>query len=163
MNFSSIREYFYKLQAILYLFVLVPLLLFGFVYLQLNSGGVIPPLEDSGLILIPVVSLITVLDWIYAVALFRSRIKTLPVKITLTGKLGGYALATYLRFGILSGGSILLAVVFYLTGDNIFAALSAMNIVWMSLLWPLPAKVCNDLLLKGDERKMVLYRTETLN
>lgn len=160
MKFNSIREYFYKVQARLYLYVLLPLVLFVYLYMKMQDGDVAPPMETLVPVLVPVVSAITLFDWIVALLVFRKRIKPLPLKITLSEKLEGYAAATYWRFAIIAALSAVQAVSYYAAGSSVFAALFGLDIMLMSVFWPLPTKVCRDLKLKGEERKMVLRRDD---
>lgn len=163
MKFNSIREYFYKVQARLYLYVLLPLILFVYLYMKMRDGNVTPPVESMGPVLVPIVSAITLFDWIVALVVFRRRIKPLPSKIMLSEKLEGYAAATYWRFAIIAAISAFLAVCYYAVGSSVFAALFGLDIMLMSVFWPLPTKVCRDLKLKGEERKMVLRRDDGMS
>ena len=52
MNFSSIKEYFYKLYNICYLITLFPLAIFIYLYLQMQVGKINSLLQESDQILI---------------------------------------------------------------------------------------------------------------
>ena len=162
MSFTSMREYFYKISTVLYAFMLVPLVLFGYVYIAMRSGDLNPVLLDQRPIILPLFIFVSFVDWMVAILLFRRGLKEVRSMKMLSDKLGRYGRLTYLRFGMISSGSLLLGVGFLLTGDNIFAGVFAASLVLLSLLWPLPPKVCKDLRLKGDERKLVLHRLDSL-
>ena len=49
-NFSSIKGYFYRLNNVSYLIVLLPLGLFLFLYYQMQVGKITPTVQDQNLV-----------------------------------------------------------------------------------------------------------------
>lgn len=161
MKFNSLREYFYRIYIVLYVLVLVPLLLFGYVYLEIRAERFTPMLGQDELTA-TVFAVVILTDWVAGIFLFRTGLKSVIGLMTLRERLEGYARLTIIRFAIICAGSFALGVGFFLTGDPALVALFGISLLVVSLLWPLPAKVCRDLKLKGDERKLVLHRLDTL-
>ena len=71
----------------------------------------------------------------------------------------------YLSLGrIMTGAlaSVVVAIGLLLTGSEIFSVFFLGILLWMTYQWPTPKRMCAELLLKGDEREMVLYKRESL-
>lgn len=156
MNFISIDQYFYKLQSVLFLLLMVPLLVFSALYLLMDASPPDPPREYFVAILSAVA-----LSWLIAVLLINKKIKSARNEQGLGAKLDKYFKITIVRYRILSGGSFLLALGLYLTGSDVFTAGYVAGLVLAGMLWPRSRKVCKDLKLKGDEREMVYFRKDT--
>jgi hypothetical protein len=165
MKFNSIREYFYKLHNVLYALVLIPLAVFVFIYLEFQNGSIEGHFRQDkpiSLFLLIAICIAIVSDWVVALILFSNRLKSLRTVESLGKKLELYYKLTIVRFAIVVMGLIMLAVGLYLTENQIFTALFVCGLVLVSLIWPMPAKVCNDLQLRGDERLMVRHKKEKL-
>ena len=165
MNFSSLREYFYKLHNLLYLIVLIPLLAFVVLYWQMQIGnihGVLLQNEYINHVLLIALSFLVLVDWMISLLMFKRGLKATRTLDSLGKKLDRYYLFTLLRFGLVVSGSIGLAIGFYLTENQLFTILFISSLALLLLFWPSPAKVCNDLQLKGDERTLVYYKKDRL-
>jgi len=165
MNFSSLREYFYKLHNLLYGIVLIPLLAFVALYWQMQTGnihGVLRLNEYLNQVLLIALSIFVLIDWMISVIMFRRGLKATRTLDSLGQKLDRYFLFTLLRFGLVVSGSVGLAIGFYLTENQIFTILFSSSFALLLLFWPTPSKVCDDLQLKGDERTLVFYKKDKL-
>lgn len=165
INFSSLREYFYKLHNRLYAIVLIPLLVFVVLYWQMQTGsiqGVLKGNEDLTQIILIVLSFLVLSDWIISVFMFRRGLKATRTLDSLGKKLDRYYSFTLLRFALVVSGSLGLAIGFYLTESQFFTLFFVLSLAMLLLLWPTPSKVCNDLQLKGDERTLVFYKMDKL-
>lgn len=165
MKYNSVPEYFYKLYNRLYALVLIPLLLFVVLYWKMKTGDINVLSQDTGfnyLIVLFVMSIVLV-DWIASFFIFRRNLKTILTLGSLGERLDRYYKFTILRFLFMISGMVLLVAGFYVTGDQYFTILFIASITGLAFFWPTSAKVCDDLTLKGDERKLILYKLDKLS
>lgn len=161
MKFTSIREYFYKLHNILYAVILVPLVPFGYLYLEIQANKLVPVYTNEPTMIVAFLAFLVVLEWIVSGFLFSSRLKQHKLLTSLGERMEKYADLTIVRFSIVSFSGLFLGAGLYLTHHPVFIAMFVFNIILMSLVWPLPGKLCRDLALKGDEKDMVLHRRDS--
>lgn len=159
MKMMSIRTFISKLHNTLYLTIIGPLLLFGFLYLQSDGGHVKPP-ERNESMFIHVVMLIFFVDFFAANWLFGRTLREIRGHTDLGVRMKNYGKATRLRFFMISTGCLLLAIGFYLTGHPLYLVMFLLVLVLMSFWWPTPTKVSKDLLLKKEEREAVMKQTD---
>jgi uncharacterized membrane protein YwzB len=165
INFSSLREYFYKLHNRLYVIVLIPLIAFVILYWQMQSGNIQGVLRDDeylNQVALVALSSLVLVDWVISFFMFKRGMKATRTLDSLGKKLDRYYAFTLLRFSLVVSGSLGLAIGFYLTENQIFTILFISSLALLLLFWPTPVKVCNDLHLKGDERTLVQYKMDRL-
>jgi hypothetical protein len=155
MDFITITQYFNKLHSALLVLLIVPLLVFIALYFFLDELPTSPAKEY--LIIIPTAVLI---DWLVAMLIFNKKIKSVGNEQGLGIKLDKYFKITIVRYSLLSSGSFILALGFYLYGSDLLTALYLAGLVLAGILWPTGRKVCSDLRLKGDEREMVYFKKD---
>lgn len=165
MKYNSVPEYFYKLHGRLYALVLVPLLTFVVLYWLMKTGDIGTFSQDIAFnhILLLFFIAVVLMEWVISFFLFRSNLKSILTLGSLGERLDRYYTFTLVRFSFMVSGLLLLAVGFYLTRDQYFTILFVASIIGMAFFWPTSAKVCDDLALKGDERKLILYRLDKLH
>lgn len=165
MKYNSVPEYFYKLYGRLYALILLPLVCFGLLYWEMKTGNIEAFSQDIQLNQLLLLAIIVVLltEWIVSFFLFRSKLKSILTLGSLGARLDHYYRFTLVRFSLLVSGLILLAAGFFITRDQYFTILFVGSMVGLGVLWPTSAKVCDDLNLKGDERKLVLYKLHKLS
>jgi hypothetical protein len=160
MEFTSITEYFYKISSRLLVVLLVPILFFIYVYLQ-------PVLVPTDLQQTPdrfaVVAGGMLLVWIASFIFFNKKIKSIRNGQGLREKLEKYFRLTIVRYTFFSFCSLLLAIGFFLTRNDVFAVVFILQLAVAGVVWPFSSKVSNDLKLRGAEREMVYYKKDTLN
>ncbi len=157
MNFITIGQYFNKLQSVLLLLLITPLL----VFITLFFLGTQTPQQPRTEYFI-VLPAIVFCDWLLVVILFNKKIKSVRKEQGLGIKLDQYFRLTIIRFSLLSSGSMVMAVGLYLTRSDIFTGIFIGGLAFSAILWPSARKVSNDLLLKGAEREMVYLKKDTL-
>jgi hypothetical protein len=155
MNFITITQYFNKLHSVLLVLLMVPLLAFIALYFFLN--GLPTTSGKEYVIIIPATVLI---DWLVAMLIFNKKIKSAANEQGLGVKLDKYFQITIVRYSLFSSGSFILALGFYLSGNDLFTALYLVGLVLAGILWPTGRKICSDLRLKGDEREMVYFKKD---
>ena len=166
IQYSSLREYFYKLHNLLFGIVLVPLVIFLVLYWQLYAGNIEGVLKTNlylNKVLMIALSFIVLMDWTLSLILFNRGVKATRTLDSLGKRLDRYYSFTVFRFALIISGSVGLAIGFYLTENQVFTILYASSFILLLLFWPSPSKVCDDLQLKGDERTLVLYKKDKLH
>lgn len=165
MKYNSVPEYFYKFHSRLYALVLIPLLTFVVLYWKMKTGEIKGISQDASLnntMLLVFISLFLV-DWIVSFFIFKRNIKRILTLGSLGDRLDRYYQITLSRFLLILSGLILLSVGFYFTENQYFTILFAASMAGLAFFWPTSAKVCDDLNLKGDERKLILYKLDKLS
>ena len=155
MRFITITQYFNKLQSVLLVLLIVPLLIFTGLYFF--SGEIAPDRSMEYLVIIP---LLVLLDWLIASIIFNKKIKSVRNAQGLGAKLDKYFHITIVRYCFLSAASLVMALGFYLTGSDLFIGLYVVGLLWSGFLWPSARRVCGDLKLRGDEYEMVYYKRD---
>lgn len=165
MKYNSVPEYFYKLHSRLYALVLIPLLTFVILYWKMKTGDITALLQDEAFkqLLLLVFIIAVLMEWIVSFFLFKKNLKSILTLGSLGERLDRYYTFTLIRFSLMISGLLLLAVGFFLTEDQYFSILFVGSLVAIAFFWPTSAKVCDDLNLKGDERKLILYKLNNLN
>jgi hypothetical protein len=162
MNFSSLKEYFYKLANRSYLLVLLPLAAFIYLFQQLMTKELEPLIQDEPLARIVIVTLgtfalvnLTSVHWIAS-----RRLKKYSLEVGLGRKLDHYNEIVMFRIGASSASSLMMATGLLLTSNEIFGILFLAILLWTLVQWPTARRACRDLQLKGDEYEMVLYKKD---
>jgi hypothetical protein len=156
MKFLSIKEYFYKLNTIGFILLLLPIGLFIFLYFDQITH---PPMVDdkshiliAGEVVLAIVTIVlTTVHWLWAV-----RIKRLKKVIELAMKMDRYFLLMLLKLIAYSGCTFLSAAGFYLTGHPGFTAGFVLLLIAIAFQWPSPASFCRHLSLGRIESDMVM-------
>jgi hypothetical protein len=162
MNFSSLKEYFYKLGNRCYLLVLLPLALFIYLFRQLMTKQIEPLVQDERLVDIIIGTLcvfgLVNLTTVYGMA--RQRLKKYAAEVGLAGKLDRYYEIVMFRIAASSASSLMMAAGLVLTGSELFGIFFMGILLWTLFQWPSSRRACRDLQLKGDEYEMVLYKKD---
>lgn len=156
MNFISISQYFNKLQSVLFLLLIGPLLVF--IVLHLYGGDT--SADATRIEYLLVIGLAAVLDWLVATILFNKKIKSVRNAQGLGAKLDKYFGITIVRFAFLSSASLLMALGFYLSGSDVFTVIYLLGLMLSALSWPTSPRVSRHLRLRGDEREMVYFKKD---
>lgn len=161
MNYQSLGQYFYKLYALTFVIMLVPLGVFIYLYQGLRLKYLNPiEWEYSVWFTSCVVLGIAGLNWLTAFFLFHYRLLRIRKIPGLGDRLGEYASLTFVRMGLFVGGMLFLAVGYYLTENKWLTVIFLVSLLLPIIRWPNPKRVCMDLALKGDEYKIVFYRMD---
>ena len=163
MNFHSLGQYFYKLYALLFALKLLPLSVFILLYQALQMG-VLPQVDISLQVpyVLYVIGGVVITLWLLSYLLFFKRLRSIRTIFSLGEKLSRYATLTIVRSVMFSTGLLVLVIGYYFTESQWLTIAFIASLVIPVLFWPIPARVCNHLKLKGDERMMVLYKMDDL-
>jgi len=159
MEFATIKEYFYKLQTALFLTLLVPLVTFLALYTNTDKGLVE---GEQSITVISFLLFLTAFDALIGLILFRMKLKSIREQPTLRSRLQHYYSLTIVRSYINIIVCIMPALAFFFTAEVWLVFVFGGVLIFFSLQWPRPGKVCRDLQLKGDEREMVLYKKDDM-
>jgi hypothetical protein len=164
MKFNSIKEYFYKLYNICYALTLLPLAVFIYLYLEVQNGNLISPIQDSNDKLIVQASLVSIILTILTIVhlVVKKNLKRLLPEVSLGNRMDGYYAIALARIGWSVASCLISAIGFYLVGNELFSVLFLAILVSISFQWPTPRRLCADLKLKGDEKELILYKRDKL-
>ena len=158
MKFSSIKEFFYKLQSMCYAFLLLPLGIL--IALYAIPQRIITPfwIEDEYTVfllrvLFPVIAIVelTTVHWV-----IRAKLKTISTLPGLGDRLDKYVALAFLRTGSAVFVSLLMLIGLFLTGDVWFTGYAVTMLVIIFLQRPTPSGVSSQLQLRGNEKELIL-------
>ena len=162
MNFSSLKEYFYKLYNACLLSLLLPMGVFLAIYYLSLSGLVSPYIREEELVEFlkyAYLSLILIALTIVHLGIHK-RLKANVKVVGLGKKLDLYYFVVRTRMRTFIAVSVFLAAGFFLTSHQWFSLYFAAIIFWFLAQWPTPGKVSSQLRLRGDEKTMVITKGE---
>jgi hypothetical protein len=160
MDFITIKEYFYKFHSRLMLILLLPIVLFIVLYLQHSSSETSGSYQSSHLTTTVIAVVVTI--WCMYLVLHIKRIKSARNGKGLRQKLEKYFRITIVRYIVIALASLILAIAFFITGNDFYTYTFIINLLIGAVFWPRAKKVSADLRLRGDERVMVYYKRDTL-
>ncbi len=135
----------------------IPLLLFGWLYLESTAHNLKPlvPVE-----MVNTVSWLILVVMVFFIAVGYQRssamIKRARAEVTLIKKLSAYRDALTLRFIYFSVAALSVGLGLYLTANELISVLFAGVIVIFSINNPTLQGIAKDLRLKGEEKDMIL-------
>ena len=156
MNFFSIKEFFYKLNTIGFILLLLPLVVFILLYFRTVGSELIvtDPQQNKALLAVLVgifVLALTIVHW-----LWRIRMRKMRLMLELANKMDGYFWLVLIRNAAYAGCSLLMASGFFLTANILFTGFFVLIMLVALGQWPRPSSFCKLLDLRGSERDMVM-------
>ena len=156
MKFLSIKEYFYKLNTIGFILLLMPMVLFIFLYFyQIDHR---PMLHDINHVLLVgksmlavLMTVLTIVHWAWVV-----KVRRLRKVVELANKMDGYFLLALTKMSFYCGASFLMALGFYLTGHSGFTAVFILLLLGTAFQWPTPAAFSRQMRLGHIERDIIM-------
>ncbi len=160
MNFFSVKEFFYKLNTIGFILLLLPLGLFVFLhYYTLDTSPAIVDADQLAVLFVVLCSVViivlTIVHW-----LRRERMRRLKTLNELAKKMDGYFVLFVVRNGAYAAGSLLMAIGYYLTHSVYFTGAFLVILLALVAQWPRPYVFCKDFELRGPERDLVLHNRD---
>jgi hypothetical protein len=157
MKFSSIKEYFYKLQSRCYALLMLPLaLIIAFYVISRSKDNLFQfdePFKVLLRILFPSIAFIE-LTTVHLV--LKEKLKQIRKIPGLGDKLDKYVSITSMATAASISASLLMLTGLFLTGDELFTVLFFVCVGLVYLQRPTPLYFSKQLQLKGDERELIL-------
>ncbi len=162
MNYSSLREFFYKLYNICLLMMFVPIGTFLVIYYLLLTNQISPSIHSELVkrIILIAFPILAVLDLTIVHLVVRKKFSLLNKEISLGVRLEKYFSVAVIRLSAIVATSLFMAAGLFLTGSEWFAIYFLVLVLWLAFQWPSPRRVSKDLKLRGDEEQMVLTKGE---
>lgn len=160
MKFFSLKEYFYKLNTLGFILLLLPVIVF--LYLNaavLKTFPVIDQPAQQYVVLVSTLIFIAVALTIVNVY-WRMRIRRLRSLSELAKKMDGYFLLVVLRNGTYALSLLVLGAGYYYTHMIYLFGLFIVVVLLLIAQWPGPARFCMAFQLKGAERDLVLHNED---
>jgi len=158
MKFSSIKEFFYKLQSMCYALLLLPLGILIALYLVPSLWNYSMRIEEEQTVFLlriafPIIALVE-LTTVHLVA--RMKLKKISKLPSLGDRMDNYVPIAYLR--TVSGVTLALLMLagFYVTADTWFTGYTTAILLIIFLQRPTPTNLSRDLELKGNERELIM-------
>ncbi len=162
MNYSSLGEFFYKLYNICLLMMFVPVAAFLLVYYLVLTGKTGAIIQSEQIIQYTLIGfpILAVLDLTIVNLVVKKRFSLLSKELSLGVRLEKYFAIGIIRISAVVATSMFMAAGLYITGHEYFTLYFLALLIWLYFQWPTPARVSQDLKLRGDEEKMVLTKGE---
>lgn len=156
MKFRSVKEYFYKLNTIGFMLLLLPLLAFTILYYQSIDSSPIVVDQETDILLLTSFTIIFLLDLTIVHWVWSAKIKRLKILIELARKMDGYFSLMLFRMGSYCICSFIMAAGFFITGNSLFTGLFLVIIITTVFQWPSSSAFCRHFNLRGGERDMIM-------
>lgn len=162
MKFNSVKEYFYKLNNRGYQLMMVPLIIFTFFYSQsiVNLPTFVIVNQEISRILFFASSVIILIALTIVQLRTKMKANAIAKEVGLGNKLEKLGTVLTRKMVAISMAVLLMPVALLFTGDSYFGIAFGVLALWYFLQWPTPGRVCKLLLLRGDEKEMVITRGE---
>lgn len=162
MNYSSLREFFYKLYNICLLMMFVPIGTFLVIYYLLLTNQISPTIQSELVerIILIAFPILAIIDLTIVHLVVRRKFLLLNREISLGVRLEKYFSVAVIRLSAIVATSLFMAAGLFLTGSEWFAIFFLVLVIWLAFQWPTPQRVSKDLKLRGDEEQMVLTKGE---
>lgn len=160
MNFLSVKEFFYKVNTIGFILLLLPVIVF--LYIHVDALKTFPTIEDMdqanallSLSSLLVAAILTVVNLIW-----RSRIQHMRTYAELSRKMEGYFVLFVLRNGAYAACLLLMGAGYYFTHNIYFSGVYLVVLLVLLAQWPGPGRFCASFQLKGAERDLILHNRD---
>jgi threonine/homoserine efflux transporter RhtA len=162
MNFSSIKEYFYKMYSYCFLIMLIPMGLLGLVHMQ-GAPSQVQPLfidassESVSTVLLGIALIILTIVHLYG----RARLKRIIKMGGLGNKMDHYFYLTITRVAAGTATCFVIIGGYVLTLNEWTDLLFFLTLAWIGFQLPSSRKACRELKLRGDEYEMIYFKKDT--
>jgi hypothetical protein len=160
MKFLSVKEYFYKLNTIGFIVLLLPMAVFAFLYYRSLSTW--PPMAgaDDRLANLIAALIATIADLTIVHLWWSYRMKRLRSLIEISKKMDGYYSLMVTKMAVYSFTCLIMATGFFLTGSEWFSGLFMVIAVGLILQWPSRSSFCSQFQLRADEKAMIMENVD---
>ena len=148
------KEYF-SILTIIHSALLIGQIVFLIIFYYLVSTGQSETDESLNEIFQIMVPLFILGGLVASYFLTQNKLKIIMGKSDLRDKLSEYRTTLIIKYAILEGPSLFGLICYFLTGNNIFLALSGIMILYFAIIRPTRNKTGNDLKLSRRERDQI--------
>ena len=164
LTWKKLEKYFTSFNNVFHGIIAGPLLIFVYLFLQLDSGKMLPPLKGSNYFTLSMMAF--AVDFIYigwVFYKFRKDRRSLIGKYDLKQRLEAYRSVSYQFYFLMTLSGVLAIFAIYLTGEMSFSFIYLLQLFLLSIFRPSVHNICKYLDLKDEERDFVLKKKEFLN
>src|SRR5258708_7224438 len=136
MKFRFIKKYFYKLNTIGFILLLLPLVAFIYFYFQPVFRRTINTEMQIEIILLSALTIIFLIDLTIVHWVWSAKIQRLQTLSELARKMDGYFSLALFKMASYCGCSLLMAAGFFLTGNSLFTVLFLIIVITLTFQWP---------------------------
>lgn len=156
----SVKPFFDKINLIFHSILALPLVVFGWLFLEAKNGR-FSVVETTGMDMLNfIMPFLTFIIIGFSFLVFKKQLKKINNELPLSEKLDNYLKCVLIKFAGLEFALILSVLGYYLSFTNTFVAMFTIVLVFFSLSKPTPYRIANNLQLKGEERDIVISKTE---
>jgi len=160
MNFLSVKEFFYKINTIGFILLLMSVLVFVFLhYFTLDRFPDIYETQAQ-IVLLEVLVAVAVVGLTSVHWLCRIRMQRLRSQAELAKKMDGYFVLVVIRHGAYVVASMIMAAGYYLTHSAYFTGSFIVMVLVLLAQWPGPARFCLAFRLRGPDRDLVMHNQD---
>jgi hypothetical protein len=160
MKFLSVKEYFYKLNTIGFIVLLLPTTAFAFLHYRSLSVGA-PMADIIGVTTnLTAIAIITTADLTIVHLWWALRMKRLRSLIEIARKMDGYYSLTVTKMLVYCFTGMMMAVGFFLTANDWFSGLFVLLALSLVAQWPSRSSFCSQFQLRSDERAMIMENVD---
>jgi hypothetical protein len=160
MQFKDAKAFDQQMNLIFHAVLAGPLLFYGVSYLRTLEGTNSPHLEEFSISIKTLISFLCGSFVFLAFYLYRKEIRQARDQPLLDDKLKRLYTGSLIHYALLEFASIIAVLAFFLTFDHLFTAIYVAILFLMSINRPTPRKYVQDLLLRGEERDIIMYKKE---
>lgn len=160
MQFKDAKTFDQQMNLIFHAVLAGPLLFYGISYLRTLEETNSPHLQEFSISIKALISFFCGLLVFLAFYIYRKEIRQARDQSVLNDKLNMLLTGSLIHYALLEFASIIAVLSFFLTFDHLFTAIYVAILFLMSINRPTPRKYVQDLLLTGEERKIVMYKKE---
>lgn len=163
LRFNNSKDYLRQLTTIAYLNMSIPLLLFGWLYLEASTHRLEPRVDPKNIVWIfSILTLMSVFLLYLGNKLYYQKLSIAQSINTLVEKLLIYKKAVYWRFLFFGIAGLIITLGIYITASELFAISFSIVIVLFSINNPSLIRIAKALKLKDKEKEIIL-RVKSLN
>jgi len=155
MEIEAAKKYMNRLNLYFNLIIAIPLLVFGYVYLELEAGRIYAILDPEQIImsnyLLPF--LIIIIGGV-GVIIPKSKVKEIKSELDLESKLNAFEKIQLIRYGMYEAGGLISIIGLYFTVEKLYAVLYVGTIILFSLSRPTQRYIIKSLNLVGEEKDL---------
>lgn len=158
MQINDVKKFDQRLSFIFHGVIALPLIIYCLAYLQTLDLNSVPAFSEPTLTLKLFVSIFSGALVLAAFIFYRKVITEARTMETLQEKLRKLFSGSVIHYALLELASLIAAGAFFLTHDHLFTAVYVFILFLMSINRPTPRKYTLDLLLRGEEREIVMNK-----